>query len=884
MTDPLPTPVRPESIPPGAETCGCCTGIEPGTPLAVENRPGLSAIAYRIGRYTEFRRSLLANLSSSRFSGLERLLTRDSDDFTIGLIDSFACAADVLCFYQERIAQESYLRTATERVSMQELGRLIGYRLRPGLAAETWLAFALETPPTPPAALAREPGGFVHGVPHALTLAAGLKVQSVPGPDEKPQVFETAEAVEARPQWNAMRPWLAAAVKPGRNATEAYLAGVRNSLRPGDALVFLGAEYLADANSNNWDFRILDSVELQPEFDRTRVAWARGLGSIDPHVDPARDPQAWVLRRRAGAFGHNAPTWRSMDANFRAGYVTVFGGEANGAEWPRYTLDRRSSGASSSASGSGGRVDLDSLASEVTPGGYAVLAKGAFNYPSEPAASGTYVELFKVRSVSEVSRSEYALSAKVTRLQLEGQNYETFVGELRGTTVFAQSERLTFADRPVTEPVAGDQVPVAVAADGLAAGRRLIVRGNRLSDGLPVVHQATLVQATAHPSGCQLRITPPLPAALERDTVVVHANVALATHGETVTQVLGAGDASRAFQRFELKQSPLTWRAAGNELGAAPELTLRVDDVRWASRDTLYGAAATDRSFTLEPDEQGRQWVQFGDGLRGARLPSGANNVRATYRKGLGASGNVAAGSLTQPLSRPLGLKSATNPGAALGGNDPETRDTARQTIPLMTRTLGRAVSVLDYEDFARAYTGVARARAAVLPLRAGPTVCITVAGPDNTQLTPAHPVWNALLAALRASGDPHVRVQLLTHQKSTFRVGLKVRRDPAYDIDLVLVAVEQALRAHFGFDRRGLAQPVQQSEVIAVAQGVAGVTAIDLDFLYGGTSPAAQAAPLTRQLRLLASRMRVAGGTPLAAEMLTIDPAPFVRLEEMQL
>ena len=111
--------------------------------------------------------------------------------FTIGLIDAFACAADVLTFYQERLANESYLRTAVERISLQEMGKLVGYRLRPGVAAETWLAFALETPPAPPSNLAPEPGNFVTGVPHSLTLETGLKVQSVPGPDEKPQTFET---------------------------------------------------------------------------------------------------------------------------------------------------------------------------------------------------------------------------------------------------------------------------------------------------------------------------------------------------------------------------------------------------------------------------------------------------------------------------------------------------------------------------------------------------------------------------------------------------------------------------------------------------------------------------------------------------------------------
>jgi hypothetical protein len=951
MSDLNPTPVRPTAIPPGTETCGCCDGIAPATPLAVDNRLGLSAIAYRIGRYADFRESLHANLSSARFAPLAKLLTRDDDDFTLGLIDAFACAADVLTFYQERIAQESYLRTATERVSLQEMGRLIGYRLRPGVAAETWLAFALETPPTPPATLAPEPGAFVHGVPPALTLAAGLKVQSVPGPDEKPQVFETAEAIDARPQWNAMRPWLSEATRPGRHDTVAYLSGVRDNLKPGDAVVFLGDEYIGNADNNNWDFRILDSVELQPQFDRTRIGWRRGLGSLVPYTNPAQNPQVWVLRRRASAFGHNAPVWRSMGADYRTDYVAAFGGSATGSEWPRFTLDRRATGSSSLLTGElrapliekrvlagrvmaapgpqaagaavpaapkrilgdsifddldelqaqiegpgaeiitapqastpagGGRVDLDTLYNEVTPGGYAVLAKGSFNYPNEPSPAGTYVELYKVSSVAEVSRAEYALSAKVTRLQLRGQNYDTFVTEVRGTSVFAQSEKLTLAAYPVNTDVAGDQIPLATSPQGLEAGRKLIVRGQRKSDGATVVHQATLVQASASANGCVLTIKPPLPAALKRDTVVVHANVALASHGETVAQVLGAGDASRAFQRFDLKQAPLTWRAASNELGAASALTVRVDDVAWSVRDTMYGSTPTERAFTLDLDEQGRQWVQFGDGVQGARLPSGTNNVRASYRKGLGVAGNVAAESLTQPMSRPLGLKSVTNPSNALGGNDPESADTARATIPLRTRTLGRAVSLLDYEDFARAYTGVAKAQAAVLPLRAGPTVCITIAGPDNTLLTPANPVWQHLLDALKTSGDPHVRVQLLSHQKSTFRIGLKVKHDGDHDIATVLAAVEAALRTHFAFARRELAQPVQQSDVIAVAHSVSGVAAIDLDHLFGGTLPVAQTAALTKQVRLLASAMRVVGGAPIGAELLTLDAAPFVRLEEM--
>ena len=185
MSTPRPDPPRLAAIPPGTEACGCCAGVDAVTPQRVENRGGSrarSAIASAPGRTSA--RACTPGCRRSDCRTLQRFTTRDDDDFTIGLLDAFACAADVLTFYQERIANESWLGTARERVSLEEMGRLIGYRLRPGVAAETPLAFTLETPPTPPAAAKPEPGMFVTGVPAKITIDAGLAVRSVPGPDE----------------------------------------------------------------------------------------------------------------------------------------------------------------------------------------------------------------------------------------------------------------------------------------------------------------------------------------------------------------------------------------------------------------------------------------------------------------------------------------------------------------------------------------------------------------------------------------------------------------------------------------------------------------------------------------------------------------------------
>lgn len=862
------------------EACGCCEGTLPSTPLPVSNRAGLSSIRYRIGAYAQFRESMLAGLSSLHYPALAGLRTRGPDDYSLGLIDAVACAADVLSFYQERLAHESYLRTATERVSLQEMGKLIGYRLRPGVAAETWLAFALESPRTPPPGLPPEPGAFVTGIPTSLTLTPGLKVQSVPGPDEKPQVFETVEGVEARPEWNAMRALPDEDVVPGFGATETWLAGLDTQLKVGDALLFVGSEFIADPLSDRWDLRVLSAVQPDAEANRTRVAWLEPLGSVSPAMQPAVAPVVYAMRQRAAVFGHNAPDWHSMSHEFKLGYLGIMGPptEEQLAEWPRFHIHGPSDAEGEAAQllllaalfGQGpATLSLDRVYDGVLPKGFAVLQ------------APDYTELFRITRVAERSRAEFAISGKTMQLTLQGEKLSRFRQLVRETTVLVQSQALARARTPITRTVSGEFVEVVGAVHGLMKDRRVIVQGPRASDGAVVAHQALLLGVEVEDDRTTLHIAPPLPVALRRAGTVVFGNVALATHGETGAQILGAGDASQPFQRFELKRLPLTYRSAPNESGIDSELTVRIGDVAWTEKRSLFGAGPEERVYTVDTDEHGRDWVVFGDGVRGARLPSGMNNVRASYRQGLGRAGNVAADRLTQLMSRPLGLKGVSNPAAASGGADAEPVSQARRSMPLGTRTLGRAVSLLDYEDFALAFSGIAKARAEVLALPAGPTIVITVAGPQGDAVPSGGPIWQNLWQALKASGDPHVPIVLLSFQASRFRLGLKVKRDPAYEAAPLLAAVEAALRAHFAFDARALCQPVLQSDVIAVVHTVPGVVAVDLDYLYGGTRPFTQVFK-SKQKRLLASRPRVVNGVARPAELLTLHPDPFERLQEM--
>src|SRR6266702_2935597 len=222
--------------------CGCCEGITAIVPESIFNRPGLSQVRYRVGTQVDFLRSALAALSDPEFTALHSLTTRELDDFTIALLDGWATLADVLTFYPERITSELWLRTATERDSILRLAQLIGYRLKPGVAAETPLCFLLDETP---------------GAPTEVTMAVATKVQSVPSANEKPQTFETIEELDARVKWNLLKPRLTTATVISAGLKEAYLKGTATNLVPGDALLFVGDERLTDHHSNSWNCVIL---------------------------------------------------------------------------------------------------------------------------------------------------------------------------------------------------------------------------------------------------------------------------------------------------------------------------------------------------------------------------------------------------------------------------------------------------------------------------------------------------------------------------------------------------------------------------------------------------------------------------------------------------
>jgi predicted phage baseplate assembly protein len=319
----------------------------------------------------------------------------------------------------------------------------------------------------------------------------------------------------------------------------------------------------------------------------------------------------------------------------------------------------------------------------------------------------------------------------------------------------------------------------------------------------------------------------------KRDTVALYGNVVRATHGETRNEVLGSGDAAKALQQFTLRQGPLTYVSAPTPSGIASTLKIFVNGMQWHEIESLDTAGPNDRCFVTRTGEKNVVTVMFGDGVHGMRLPSGVENVRATYRVGIGAAGNVADEKISLLTTRPLGARTVLNPLAASGGADPESHESARRNIPTAARALDRLVSVQDYADFARTFGGIAKAAAIQRSDTHQQAVFVTVAGAGGARLDANSELVKNLDDALHRFGDPHLEVKIGVCELLFLVIVGKVKLLPDYLWTSVGPRVQAALLDAFSFDRMDLGEPVYLSAVIAAAQQVPGVAYVDIDALH---------------------------------------------------
>jgi hypothetical protein len=381
---------------------------------------------------------------------------------------------------------------------------------------------------------------------------------------------------------------------------------------------------------------------------------------------------------------------------------------------------------------------------------------------------------------------------------------------------------------------------------GLLADRALLLVGDDGSVTAAHVADVTPPTDAARRTFRRIRLDRDVQYAdFERESprVTVHGNVLRATEGKTEDEaVLGDGDHRQAFQTFVLPKAPLTYRLQPGETPPHhAELDVWVGGIAWSRVDTFFAAGPDDRVYIVREDDDGKSWVQFGDGTNGARLPSGKGNVVARWRTGSGSTGPVKAGTTPQPGSRLDGLDKVLLPGDVVGGAAPETEAVARVAAPGRMQSLGRLVSLADFEAEALAVPGVTKARATWTDPGGMPCVQLTVLTASESP-EDADKVAATLSEIDRTRGPrrhvlrviPGTRRYVSLHVVAAFD---QRRREADMRAAILEALGVSGLEADgiagdgglFSLERRGFGQSAHSSQILAAVQQVDGVAWVRL-------------------------------------------------------
>ena len=152
--------------------------------------------------------------------------------------------------------------------------------------------------------------------------------------------------------------------------------------------------------------------------------------------------------------------------------------------------------------------------------------------------------------------------------------------------------------------------------------------------------------------------------------------------------------------------------------------------------------------------------------------------------------------------------------------------------------TLVRIVSLKDFENFARAFSGIGKAEAVSIWNGAARVIYVTVAEADGDVIDETSDLFDNLKDAIDDARDPIQTVVVAGHEPLLFSVRASLLVDPRYRAADVLAAAETALAERFSFPNRAFGQPVTAAEVMTLLDGIAGVIAVDVDKLYLVTDP----------------------------------------------
>jgi hypothetical protein len=250
---------------------------------------------------------------------------------------------------------------------------------------------------------------------------------------------------------------------------------------------------------------------------------------------------------------------------------------------------------------------------------------------------------------------------------------------------------------------------------------------------------------------------------------VARGNLALADHGRRVQDPWVPEDPAtpgaegivtdvRPF-RFQLEEGPLSFRIPppepeapaseflttdpGQALPEVTELLVTLNNIPqpgWQPiGPDLFAADPFLRRFVVETDNEGRALLRFGDNVFGEAV-SNQSFLRASYRVGVGAAGNVGAEALAHVFfdaALPT-IVSVRNPLPAWGGIEPEALERVKQLAPAAFRAEQfRAVTEADYARAAEKDPLVSKAVAQFRWTGSWHTVFITIDPKGQVEVTP---------------------------------------------------------------------------------------------------------------------------------------------------
>ena len=775
-------------------------------PKPISNRPSLPRIAYRIGTYSDFREALLRKLD------LDPLLNswsyRSADDPGIALMESASIVGDILTLYQEAYANELYLGTASLRDSIAELTRLIGYRLSPGVGGRATFAFEVK-------------GSTPITIPAHFPITAD--VTGLPDP----AVFETIDELRAIPalgKFALYETFNVPSILPGAKVFSAPTSAFAVAPQKGDRLMLIDP-----AGGSNPYHQVVVVDKVEQRFELTEITIQGGwMGVAVPSVT------LYKLGRDFRHFGYNAPPQETVVSGGTVTQKDVSFERAIVRE--RSSWDPRSSYSYDPIAGPN-TLPLDEAVDDISAG--ATFLVGA-DYTDSGART---FEPYVVGGVQKATLTKGSLTGASTVLALDRnilasgdpidirsvQIFETVSGPTAAT-----SPRVPFADLGKMLYFFGNGVDYQ-ALDG----RTLQLQRNPMpgqTADVELIPVAVDPSRVGDPAASTLRpvlllskpvkfVPTDFPHVFSGKTppVWVYGNLAVATQGKTEQpSVVGNGDIRAQFLTLAIPKKPLTYLLSNSATPPeVPELVVTVDGIEWTGVSSLVNYGPKDRVYVVREDRSGQSFIQFGDGETGAVVPSGVGNVIADYRTGTGAYGPMKPGASPSPAARLTQLDTISLLEESSGGASPEDAGHARQAAPGTIQSLGRIVSLRDYETEALSIPGVSAASAAWMLAGGSPLIALTVL--METGRAGEFAAVTEILHNYDVCRGPQ-RYPLLAQPgfRRYVYCDVSVALAPGYQQKNVFPQIEAALAALFSGRRFGAAE--YRSRIEGVVQDVEGV------------------------------------------------------------